>query len=185
MRKRVGGGDCWVRDNMQGKFELVFYKLFFSMQKDFQKQLIKGRIAELVFQQMISEAGKYTILPLGYERVLPGLLDYSHNEILKPIRTAPDFVLIPKDENDENIMIVEVKYRKNGENGNRIKEVAIEQNKRWNPSYLFIATHKAFYFERCDRMIKNGTLSQLDYNLVPEKIQKKYLELLNGFLDNV
>lgn len=45
------------------------------MKNDFHFNLIKGKIAELIFQQMWADAGKYTILSLGYERVLPGLLD--------------------------------------------------------------------------------------------------------------
>ena len=153
-------------------------------QKNFQEQLIKGKIAELVFQQMLAEVGNYTILPLGYERILPGLLDRHDSEILKPIRTAPDFVLIPKDEKDENILIVEVKFRKNPDNHNNLKELAVEQNKRWNPSYLFIATLNSFYFGRCDEIIKDGIIKKLDEKFVPQKIQDKYIKILNTFLSN-
>ena len=96
------------------------------MQKDFKKQLIKGKIAEMIFQQMWAEINQCTILPLGYERVLPGLLERSQNKIFKPIRTAPDFVLIPK---DDNIMIVEVKFRRKAESKNKLKEIAIKKSK--------------------------------------------------------
>ena len=153
------------------------------MQKDFEKQLIKGKIAELVFQQMWAEIKKYTILPLGYERVLPGLLDRSNNKALKPIRSAPDFVLIPKDEHDENILIVEVKYRKHPETGNDLLKVAKEQNKRWKPSYLFIASLKGFYYGRCDQIIKNKKIERLHSDLIPEDIQDKYIEMIKEFLD--
>ena len=155
------------------------------MQKDFQKQLIKGKIAEMIFQQMWAEINQYTILPLGYERVLPGLLERSQNKILKPIRTAPDFVLIPKDEKDDNIMIVEVKFRRKAESRNKLKEIAMEQNKRWNPSYLFVASLKTFYFDRCDVLLKKGSIGKLDADIIPQKIQDKYIELLNSFLAEV
>jgi len=152
------------------------------MSKDFHFQLIKGKIAELVFQQMWADAGKYTILPLGYERVLPGLLDWHNSPILKPIRTAPDFVLIPKDENDENILIVEVKFNSRI-SAKKNLEIAKEQNKRWNPSFLFIATPDRFYFNRCDKIIENeGMMSALSESYVSFKLQHKYLELLNKFL---
>lgn len=153
------------------------------MQKDFQEQLIKGKIAELIFQQMWAEVGSYTILPLGYERVLPGLLDRHNNKILEPIRSAPDFVLIPKDEKDDNILIVEVKFRKDPKNGNNLKELAIEQNKRWNPSYLFIATLDNFFFGKCEEIIKNRKMQKLEDKYVPIYVQEKYLKILNGFLN--
>lgn len=152
------------------------------MQKDFERQLIKGKIAEMIFQQMWVDAGKYTILPLGYERVLPGLLNWRNNKVLKPIRTAPDFVLIPKDEKDDNIMIVEVKFRSRAEEYNTLKKTVNEQNKRWNPSYLFIATLKKFYFDRCDNIIRNGKIKGLSNELIPFKVQEKYLRLLKEFL---
>lgn len=153
------------------------------MQKDFQENLIKGKIAELIFQQMMAESEKHTILPLGYERVLPGLLDRHNNDILKPIRTAPDFVLIPKDENDDNILIVEVKFRKSITAKNNL-EVASEQNKRWNPSYLFVATSNRFYFNKCEEIVKNkGMMEELEDVFVSQKLQTKYLKILNRFLD--
>lgn len=153
------------------------------MSKDFQKQLIKGKIAELVFQQMWAEAGKYTILPLGYEQILPGLLDWHNNDILKPIRTAPDFVLIPKDENDENILIVEVKFRKSITAKDNL-ERAMEQNKRWNPSFLFVATPDRFYFGKCIEVIKNnGRMEVLSDVYIPYKIQDRYSKILKEFLD--
>jgi len=152
------------------------------MKKDFHFNLIKGKIAELIFQQMWTDAGKYTILPLGYERVLPGLLDWRNNPILKPIRTAPDFVLIPKDENDENILIVEVKFSSKISAKNNL-ETAREQNKRWNPSFLFYVTPDRFYFNRCEKIIEsNGMMSDLLENYVSAKLQEKYLALLNKFL---
>lgn len=152
------------------------------MQKDFQKQLIKGKIVELIFQQMWADAGEYTILPLGYERVLPGLLDRHNSEILKPIRTAPDFVLIPKDEKDDNILIVEVKFRKHPENRKDLYLITTEQNKRWNPSYLFVATLKNFYFGKCDEIIKNRSIKKLDEKYVSLNLQNKYLKMINEFL---
>jgi len=153
------------------------------MQNDFQTNLIKGKIAELVFQQMFAEAGKYTILPLGYERVLPGLLDWHNNDILKPIRSAPDFVLIPKDEKDENILIVEVKFRTHITLEDNL-ERATEQNKRWNPSYMFVATLERFYFGKCVEIIeKHGMMGELNDAYASVDMQKKYLNILKEFLD--
>ncbi len=152
-----------------------------TMQKDFEKQLIKGKIAEIIFQQMWADAGKYTILPLGYESVLPGLLERRSSEILKPIRSAPDFILIPKDEKDDNILIVEVKFSRNPEAFNRLREVVLEQNKRWNPSYMFIASLKRFYFGKCNDILSNKCIKPLEEKFVPFNLQEKYLKLLKEF----
>jgi len=159
-----------------------FFKFKNMVNKDFSKNLIKGKIAEIIFQQMWAEVGKYTILPLGYEKVFPGLIDKYYSKALKPIRSAPDFVLIPKDKNDDNIMIVEIKFRRRAEEYNRIKEVAKEQNKRWKPSYIFVATLKAFYFDKCDEILKNNTMSKLSTDIIPQKVQDKYAALLNSFI---
>jgi hypothetical protein len=102
---------------------------------------------------------------------------------LKPIRTAPDFVLIPKDENDENVLIVEVKFRTDIKKKDNL-EIAREQNKRWNPSFLFVATPNCFYFDKCIEVIKNnGIMNPFDENFISSKLQTKYLKILNKFLN--
>lgn len=39
----------------------------------FTKNLIKGKIAEIIFENMLREAGIFTILHFGYEYILPEL----------------------------------------------------------------------------------------------------------------
>ena len=60
------------------------------------KNFIKGKITELIFDQMFREAGRFTILPFGYERTLPELAQYSsevkYRPVLDNVRSAPDFV---------------------------------------------------------------------------------------------
>jgi len=40
---------------------------------DFSRDLIKGRIAEVIFEQMFREQGQYTVIPFGYEQTVPTL----------------------------------------------------------------------------------------------------------------
>jgi len=79
------------------------------------KNFIKGKITELIFDQMFREAGRFTILPFGYERTLPELAQYSsevkYRPVLDNVRSAPDFVLISQDKTE--VYMVEVKYRAN------------------------------------------------------------------------
>ena len=45
----------------------------------FSEQLTKGRIAETLFEQMLRDAGGFTILAFGYESVLPELAHRQHD----------------------------------------------------------------------------------------------------------
>jgi hypothetical protein len=38
---------------------------------NFSKNLVKGRIAETLFEQMLRDAGCFTILSFGYEQIIP------------------------------------------------------------------------------------------------------------------
>ena len=67
----------------------------------FNRDLIKGKIAEIVFEQMFREEGEFTILRLGYEYTSPQLAQYKNHievqQVLNTIKSAPDFALISHD----------------------------------------------------------------------------------------
>lgn len=153
------------------------------MQKNFQEQLIKGKIAELIFQQMFIEDGKFTVIPFGYERILPELVKFKNKKYLQDIKNSPDFVLAYKEDNKENIFLVEVKS-KSYLDQKRDFELAKEQNIRWSPSFIFIATPDRFYFDNCKNIIKNdGFIKSLSERMVSRELQCKYLKILNKFLN--
>src|SRR5437867_4116486 len=83
------------------------------MQKDFSKQLIKGKIAEMVFDQMFRKVGDYTVIPFGYETIIPEIMQYTDQAnsrgLIDNIRSAPDFALVSHD--PRQVHLVEVKYR--------------------------------------------------------------------------
>jgi hypothetical protein len=149
---------------------------------DFSRRLIKGKIAEIIFQQMFSNTGKFTIIPFGYEYTTPELSQHEKNdkakEVIDNIRNAPDFALISK--NGNSVYLVEVKYRSKIEL-NKIIEIASAQNKRWSPSYLFVASLNGFYFDNCHNIINIGKISKLKENWVEKNLQNTYLGLLREF----
>jgi len=150
---------------------------------EFTKELIKGRIAETIFEQMFRESGKFTILRFGYENTSPELAQYQHllknKKILDKIRHAPDFLLITQDKTEA--YFVEVKYRKTV-NAPEIKEIAEQVLRRADPSWLFIASPKGFFFEPCNTILRNnGDIQTLYDKWADSQIQKEYLELLNKF----
>jgi len=44
----------------------------------FAKNLIKGKIAEIIFEQMIRDEERYTVIPFGYEHTVPTLAQYQN-----------------------------------------------------------------------------------------------------------
>ena len=150
---------------------------------NFIKQLVKGKIAEIIFEQMLAESGKFTILHSGYEYTLPELSQYQHHAqvkaVIENIRNAPDFILVSQDKKE--VHLIEVKYQR-VLNRKRAKEIAEDILKTWSPSWLFIATLDGFYFDPCHTILNNnGQIKPLYETWVDFKTQKEYLKLLNEF----
>jgi hypothetical protein len=150
----------------------------------FPYKLIKGRITETVFEQMMQDTGKFSILPFGYEKTLPTLMnkqkDIQGNEAMDIIRRAPDFAVI---ENiTHKVFLIEVKYLSTP-NENTILDYATKIFDTWKPAYLFLATPNGFYFNKAsDVVANNGRIDKLDDNDVPQTLQEEYLSLLNEFI---
>jgi len=147
---------------------------------DFTRSLVKGRIAETIFAQMLRDTGNFTVLEFGYEKIVPEIMrqSYDHeNPIIESLRVAPDFAVI--DQTTKEVRLIEVKYRYRLEPEN-ILDCAKKMHASWNPSYLFIATLGGFYFDEISRIIEcNGYISPLTE--VPNELQSKYLQILKDF----
>jgi len=149
----------------------------------FTKELIKGRIAEIIFEQMFRESGKFTILRFGYEYTTPELAQYQHlvevRDVLDSIRHTPDFILISQDRKE--VHLVEVKYRTRLDS-KEISEIAKHTLRRYDPSWLFVASPEGFYFAPCHTVAnKGGSIRSLPITWIGADIQKAYLEVLNAF----
>ena len=153
------------------------------MQKDFSKQLIKGKIAEMVFDQMFREAGKYTVIPFGYESVVPELMQYTkqteYKALLENIRNAPDFALVSH--SPKEVFLVEIKYRSKIDL-EEIKRSADDICERWKLAWLFVATPDGFYFDACTDIVESGRMTPLTHEYVSKDVQEKYIALLKEFI---
>jgi len=153
--------------------------------KDFSYNLVKGRIAETLFEQMLRDAGCFTVLSFGYENIAPGLMSRQASikaeETMEIIRRSPDFVVI--DNKNHEVHLVEVKYMK------RLKKeyvfpIAEKMYGSWKPSWLFLATPKGFYFSKVSDIVeRKGDIFELTTTQISKKLQLKYLDLLNRFID--
>ncbi len=158
---------------------------------EFSENLIKGKIAEIIFEQMFRDQKGYTILRFGYEYTLPEIAQYQKflgemgQKAKNNIENSPDFILISEDK--KNLYLVEVKYRSELHK-EKIKEIAEKTVKRFDPSWLFVASPNGFYLESCNKIIENNgemwLLSDKEnskYPHIKKDLQKKYLNLLNEF----
>lgn len=153
-------------------------------QYTFTHELIKGKIAEIIFEQMIHNTNGYTILEFGYEKVVRQLAkERKHKQAkatIEIVSSAPDFAVINEDNHDINL--IEVKYM-NNPTKSRVLSAAKDIKRSWKKSCLFVASPNGFYFDTIDNIITNkGAISNFKHRRIPEKTQKKYLELLNEFI---
>jgi hypothetical protein len=149
---------------------------------EFARNLVKGKIAETIFAQMLRETKEFTVLEFGYEKIIPDLVGqgYEENDVLvETLRTAPDFAVI--NHATREVRLIEVKYMRSLNTGFVLKD-AERMHKSWNPSYLFIATLEGFFFDEIKKIIENkGIITPLDHPQVPEALQKNYLKILQDF----
>lgn len=151
---------------------------------NFEKQLVKGHIVENIFELMFRKHSAFDVLPLGYERVTPGLIQFNKLDhvkaILDNIRHLPDFALISKDKSE--VHLVEVKYRSNPTD-EKILEIAEKISSKYTSVFLFLATPHGFYFETCEKIKENfGKINELGW--IEKEIQNNYLNLLKEFISN-
>lgn len=153
----------------------------------FTQNLIKGRIAETIFERMLLATEHYTVLKGGYEHTMPLVAQISpeleNAKVLEGIRKSPDFVVILNNSQDDHryIYLVEVKYRKFF----KIDDIISEANsiqKFWPHSYLFVATNDGFFMDKCSNIIKDKYIQSLSEDIVSKDLQDKYLDILREFL---
>ena len=153
------------------------------MQKEFANNFIKGKVAEIIFDQMFREEGKFTVIPFGYERTLPELAQYAqkanYQQVIDNIRSAPDFALVSQ--NRKQVFLVEVKYRSNIRM-EELREVAEKIQNRWKLVWMFVCTPDGFYFDRTSKIIEQENLTPLKKEWIDKETQDKYLELVNEFI---
>ncbi len=155
---------------------------------DFTRALIKGKIAEIVFEQLLRDLGGYTVLNFGYEKVLPELSKYVSEKFdekkeidrtLNVIRRAPDYAVISHAK--KKVTLIEVKWMTNISTA-KVLDIAVSMSESWNPSGLFIATPEGFYFDEIEDIInKKGIIREYSHPNLTEAKKQKYIKILNDF----
>lgn len=152
-------------------------------QIEFTQRVVKGRIAETIFEQMLLATGNYTVLKGGYENTMPLVAQISReledDKVLEGVKKSPDFILI--DRHHPHVDFIEVKYRKD-KDSTYIMENAQEIYEFWPHAKLFVATQEGFYMDTCENIIKYHNIQPLSEDIVSSELQEDYLKILKQFL---
>ena len=150
---------------------------------DFDEGLIKGKLTEVIFEEMFLARGEFDILPIGYEYNAPEVAEninlLKDKELIANLRHTPDFLIVSKDKKEA--FLVEVKFRSHKDD-KEVLEIAQKIHDRYGPSYLFLSTHEHFYFESCKKIIEDKFIDVLPESWIPKEMQDKYLALLNKYI---
>lgn len=151
----------------------------------FTHELIKGKIAELIFSQMLRNSKAFNVIDFGYEKTIPELTylrnkSENTNKAIEAVRRAPDFAILNLETHD--VTLIEVKYM-NKLTPSRVKQIVKAMENTWKQSSLFIATPEGFFYDTLTNISKNkGKVAPLHHKNIPLKTQKQYLKLLNEFI---
>ncbi len=150
----------------------------------FAHELLKGKIAETIFEQMIHHTKGYTVLEFGYEKVVQQLAKARKSEdakaMIEIVRRAPDYAIVNED--THNVTLVEIKYMALRTKG-KVNRIAKELEQTWRHAALFIASPDGFYFDQVEGIIKNkGEIKPFSHAKIPTKTTDQYLALLNEFI---
>jgi isocitrate dehydrogenase len=150
----------------------------------FTHELIKGKIAEIIFEQMVHNTKGYTVLEFGYEKVVHQLAKAPKSEealaMINIVRKAPDYAIVNED--THNVTLVEIKYMAKRTNG-KVNAIAKEIEKSWRHAALFIATPDGFFFDQVETIIANkGAIKPFHHGKIQPKLVEQYLAMLNEFI---
>jgi hypothetical protein len=159
-----------------------------QQQNHFAENLIKGRIAETIFELMFREKTAFDVYPLGYERSIPILRQFRDHQgatqsetvsaVIDSLSDTPDFLLVLPDKTQ--VYLVEVKYRWELKVSEIIR-IAAKLHDRWHLAALFVATLQGFYYDSCAAIMQHKEIMSLADNLIPKDTQAYYLSLLRRF----
>ncbi len=146
--------------------------------------LIKGRIAEVIFEQMMLSSDRFTVIPFGYEKKTPEIASRSRHltqsDAVEVLKRSPDFVLI--DNETHNVLLIEVKFQTIKSNHWTL-EAAEAVLQTWKPAYIFLATANGFYFDSVKNIVANrGEIPVFGHNLISLEMQTEYLQIIKRHL---
>lgn len=107
-------------------------------QKKYRYNMIKGRIAETLVQELFLSLG-YNVFRFGMENTIPGIMELLRgvrSDVAHEIRRMPDFVM--QNPSTKEVYFMEVKFRANGE----FKMKDLPKNYPYTNAYIILVSKK-------------------------------------------
>lgn len=101
-------------DDIESEDNFDFYGGMDDKEWNYRYNMIKGRIAETLIQELFLSLG-YNVFRYGMENTIPGIMELLKGiktEVADEIRRMPDFVV--QNPKNSSVYFVEVKFRKSG-----------------------------------------------------------------------
>lgn len=112
----------------------------YHLQKEYayRYNMIKGRIAETLIQEMFLSLG-YNVFRYGMENTIPGIMELLRgvkSEVAEEIKRMPDFVI--QNPNNGEVYFVEVKFRAS----ERFSFADLPSNYAWENAFIIIVSKR-------------------------------------------
>ncbi|MEK7567676.1 MAG: hypothetical protein AAB513_02015 [Patescibacteria group bacterium] len=161
-------------------------------QNDFAESMLKGRMAETLFEGLMKDSGN-KVYRFGYEAITQNLVQLGesfdkYGEVSEKIRAIPDFIVIDKKGKPQ---FVEVKFRWEPNEPLYDQSVGILNRvaKYWNAPVVFMnCWEQPFfrvsvppYFDKNKRLIYKPITSISEWS-IEQKIYNKYENLIHKYL---
>ncbi len=152
----------------------------------FVKNIIKGKIAEIIVFEMFQEINRFIVIPFGTEMLIPDLLKLEKTEVVQNaigrLRQRPDLSIV--DTQTGSHFLIEVKYRESPTQALMLT-LAKDLHESWPSAYLCVVSPLGFFFDSCAEIIaREGDISLIDGAIIPQDIQEKYLKIVQDTIKN-
>ncbi len=149
----------------------------------FASNLVKGRIAEALIEEMFKEAG-YQVYRFGYEAILQNIsqinTDLKDSETKEKIKSIPDFIVVsPKG----SVQLIEVKYSADG----KLRRSKLQKYLYfWNEARIILVTSTEPHFKisYIRNFMKDGKLYPLEkdrFTTISPEVIKKFSNVVREY----
>ena len=163
-----------------------------TTQNNFAESMLKGRMAETLFEELMRESGN-VVYRFGYEAIVQNLVQLEgrfnrYNEVAEKIRSIPDFIVIDK---KGKPVFVEVKFRWKSElhAGDYSSKLIERIEKYWGAKIVLVNCWEQPYFRVVDppyfdknKKLKLKPLVEESEWKIDKKIYEKYENLVHRYI---
>lgn len=156
---------------------------------DFHYNMIKGRIAETLIQELYLSLG-YNVFRYGMENTIPGIMELLkgvRSDVALEIRRMPDFVM--QNPRTKDVNFIEVKFRASGE----FKLKDLDKDYPYSNAYIVLVSKRHIKCITVDELREGKEITPTSNNYLgnrkefdlDKEVIKQYCEFAIKFFENV